>query len=79
MTHPAVCQAVAVMSADGEPHAQVIAYVTLVRALSEGSETRTGTGGKDLREYLKERLPQYMVPRVVIVLPSLPLNPERKD
>ena len=40
--------------------------------------TTTSISGADLREYLRQRLPDYMVPAVVALLPNLPLTANGK-
>ncbi|MDY7090919.1 MAG: amino acid adenylation domain-containing protein, partial [Actinomycetota bacterium] len=62
--HPAVAQAVVVVR-ESAGAKQLIGYV--VAPSAEG-----------LREYLAERLPEYMVPAVVVALKSLPLNDNGK-
>jgi acyl carrier protein len=68
--HPAVLQAVAVVDhADG--HGRLIGYVA--------------TGGPDsglddvgLRDQLRRRLPAYMVPAAIVVIPDMPMNANGK-
>ena len=68
--HPEVRQAV-VMAREDEPgEKRLVAYVVPADQRSPRS--------RDLRRYLKENLPSYMVPTAVVVLPSLPLTPNRK-
>ncbi len=64
--HPAVQTGVVIVrtGASGEP--QLVAYVVL-RAAAE-----------DLRAYLRERLPEYMVPSQIVALAELPLTPNGK-
>ncbi|GAA1985295.1 amino acid adenylation domain-containing protein [Catenulispora subtropica] len=65
--HPAVAQAVVVAweSATGK---QLAAYVV----------TADRTGPEDLRRFVGERLPEYMVPAAVMLLDRLPLTPNGK-
>jgi acyl-CoA synthetase (AMP-forming)/AMP-acid ligase II len=49
---------------------KLIAY--LVVDAAEGLATR------DLRDYLKSRLPHYMMPSAFVFIASLPLNPNGK-
>ncbi|MGB8509036.1 MAG: condensation domain-containing protein, partial [Pyrinomonadaceae bacterium] len=37
-----------------------------------------GKAGRELREYMKERLPDYMVPSVIVALDEMPLNANGK-
>ena len=64
--HPTVKQAVVIAKPDAQGDKRLIAYVV-------GPSTTD-----DLRAYLKEQLPDYMVPTTVIPLPSLPLNANGK-
>ncbi|CAM2066017.1 Amino acid adenylation domain-containing protein [Sulfidibacter corallicola] len=53
---------------DGEKY--LVGYVTLHE---EGSAQ-----GSELRNYIGEHLPEYMVPAIVVVLDAMPLNPNGK-
>jgi amino acid adenylation domain-containing protein len=64
--HPSVKQAVVVAKTDVHGDKQLIAYVV-------GPSPTEGIG-----TYLKEWLPDYMVPPIIIPLPSLPLNANGK-
>ncbi len=65
--HPEIEQAVVILSAQGsEP--RLVAYVVAEQDLGQG----------ELRGYLKERLPEYMVPAVFVQLEALPLTPNGK-
>ena len=66
LEHPDVCEAVVVVKEDAGGDKRLIAYAV------------GGASGETLREFLGERLPDYMVPSVVIVLESLPRNPNGK-
>jgi amino acid adenylation domain-containing protein len=67
--HPAIAQAVAAVREDAPGEKRIAAYV-VVRG-----EAPTVA---DLRTYLKERLPDYMIPAAVVVLEQLPLTPSGK-
>jgi len=84
--HPQVQQAVALAREDGGPGARrLVAYVVLGEDAG-GKDTRdqeAGSGGtgptvSELRGFLGERLPEYMVPSTYVVLESLPLLPNGK-
>jgi amino acid adenylation domain-containing protein len=75
LAHPRVAQ-VAVQvraTAGGEP--RLVAYVVPVRAGELVSEEALVT---ELREAVRERLPEYMVPSAFVVLEALPLTPSGK-
>jgi surfactin family lipopeptide synthetase A len=64
--HPAVREAAVVARADGGD-TRLVAYVAC-----------GGTSIEDLEAHLRARLPDYMVPAVVMMLPALPLTPNGK-
>ncbi|MGB8509934.1 MAG: phosphopantetheine-binding protein, partial [Pyrinomonadaceae bacterium] len=69
--HGAVRDAVVVAVEDeGSGGKRLVGYVVW------GGEE--GKAGRELREYVKERLPDYMVPSVIAVLDELPLNENGK-
>ena len=68
--HPHVRQAAVVTRPDGSGNSRLIAYV-----VPEGTQAPTADG---LGEFLRQRLPGYMVPAAFVLLPSLPLTPNGK-
>ncbi len=68
-THPDVTQAVVIAREDRHGDNQLAAYVIA---------TGDGPRPDSLREYLRQRLPHYMVPAAVVVLAELPLTPNGK-
>ncbi|MBZ5569981.1 MAG: amino acid adenylation domain-containing protein [Acidobacteriia bacterium] len=68
--HAAVGQAVVVAREETPGDVRLVAY--LVARPQASIETGA------LRAYLRERLPEYMVPSAFVVLPALPLNPSGK-
>ena len=69
-SHPGVRQCVVTAREDEAGEKQLVAYV-----VQEG-EMEPGAG--ELRNYLKERLPEYMTPRWFVQLGELPLTPNGK-
>src|SRR5207244_10746513 len=70
--HPAVKQVVVLAREDERGEKRLLADVVP----SRGQVTEVH--GEDLRSYLKQRLPDYMVPQAVILLPKLPLTANGK-
>jgi non-ribosomal peptide synthetase component F len=68
LSHSGVRQAAVIVREDGEK--QLVAYVVP----AEGSACTTA----ELRDHLKRKLPEYMVPTAYVSLPALPLTPNRK-
>jgi len=69
--HPAVAQAAVIARGEQQTERRLIGYVVRNGNSLEG-------GGSALREYLRSRLPEYMVPKVMMELESLPLTPNGK-
>jgi len=85
--HPSVQQAVVVAWKERSSVASLIAYVVPASgaALSEskGEKARVEPGRNEaepvqLREFLRTKLPEYMIPSVFVNLESLPLTPNGK-
>jgi amino acid adenylation domain-containing protein len=70
-THPAVREAAVVAGEDEHGGHRLLAYVAPAAA---GPETAAG----ELRDFLKARLPAYMVPSDFVTLAALPLTPTGK-
>jgi amino acid adenylation domain-containing protein len=69
--HPAVGHCAVVLH-DGNQRKQLVAF--FVRSSSDG----TGTASSTLREHLKTKLPEFMVPTRFVPVSSLPLTPSGK-
>jgi acyl carrier protein len=68
--HPSVLQAAVLMREDAQRNSQLIAYIVRKPAME--------VTANELREYLKNRLPEYMLPVGFASLDSLPLTPAGK-
>ena len=68
--HPAVRDAVVIADRNRQRESRLVAYVVSTDGATSGST--------DLRAYLRERLPEFMVPNVFVHLDSLPLTPNGK-
>ncbi|MEU2561070.1 condensation domain-containing protein [Streptomyces longispororuber] len=83
--HPAVAQAVVTVGAKGTRH--LVGYVVPTAAGTGGDTGRpdepgvgltAGLSVTELRRFVSERLPEYMVPSAWMVLDRLPLGPNGK-
>ncbi|MEH2155518.1 amino acid adenylation domain-containing protein [Nostoc sp.] len=68
-THPQVEQTVVVLQTDTAENERLVAYVAKKYSSLTPSE---------LRRFLQQKLPAYMIPSAFVVLPELPLNPNGK-
>ncbi|MBA4495176.1 AMP-binding protein [Paenactinomyces guangxiensis] len=69
--HPAVNDAVVVVREDEQTNQNLVAY--LVKAKEREQEQE-----KEFRSFLKEILPEYMIPNLFVFLPKLPLTANGK-
>ncbi|HCF30316.1 MAG TPA: non-ribosomal peptide synthetase, partial [Cyanobacteria bacterium UBA11049] len=86
--HPEIEEAIVVAPKDELENHRLVAYIVFnpkSRHLLYAGEPVHRSGFKipnpksnDLRLFLKEKLPDYMIPSAFVVLPSLPLNPSGK-
>ncbi|MEW6083605.1 MAG: amino acid adenylation domain-containing protein [Chloroflexota bacterium] len=78
-SHPSVKQAVVVAWKERSSEASLVAYVVpaeIEKARVEPS--RNEADASQLREFLRAKLPEYMVPSLFVNLESLPLTPNGK-
>ncbi|HJR08149.1 MAG TPA: amino acid adenylation domain-containing protein [Pyrinomonadaceae bacterium] len=68
--HPGVTEAVAVARDEPDGGKRIVAYVV-------GAQSY-GTSAAELRSYLKQKLPAYMLPALFVMLDELPLTPNGK-
>jgi amino acid adenylation domain-containing protein/non-ribosomal peptide synthase protein (TIGR01720 family) len=68
--HPAVRESVAAVKEDGAGNKRLVAYVV--------EEPGNQVSARELRENVKERLPEYMVPTQLMKIDALPLTPNGK-
>ena len=68
--HPSVCQAVVSTHQDVRGEKRLVAYVV--------SDREHAPTASDLRSFLKDKVPEYMVPSVFMLLDSLPTMPNGK-
>jgi acyl carrier protein len=68
--HESVREAVAVAREDGSGVKRVVGYLV--------AEPGAALTGAELREYMRERVPEYMVPSHFVMLERMPLTPNGK-
>ena len=69
-SHPSVKQAVVLARENQDGAKRLLSYVVLRSDLTTGTD--------ELRTYLKQQLPDYMVPAAIMPLPRIPLTPNGK-
>ncbi|MGH3941131.1 MAG: amino acid adenylation domain-containing protein [Pseudonocardiaceae bacterium] len=83
VTHPAVAQAVVIASINAPNSTRLVAYIVPVESTnttahdctSESDTNRESTELiPQLRAYLEQRLPEYMIPSVFVFLDTIPLT-----
>jgi surfactin family lipopeptide synthetase A len=74
--HPAVSQAAAAICDDGTGDPRLIGY--FVRSANSANGNGAEADSTALRNYLKSRLPDYMVPALLVELDTLPLTASGK-
>ena len=72
--HASVKQVVVLAREDERGDKRLLAYVVSGR----DSSSKNDISGEDLRAYLKQQLPDYMVPQAVVILAKLPLTANGK-
>ncbi|MCQ4212556.1 non-ribosomal peptide synthetase, partial [Streptomyces longispororuber] len=75
--HPAIGRAVVTVREDPTGTARLVGYVTPAAPDTTGT-TGTPVLDADLRRFVADRLPDYMVPALFVVLDRLPLNANGK-
>lgn len=70
MQHSAVRQAVVVLRTDNPDDPRLVGYVVPADGETPAPDA--------LRDFLKQKLPEYMIPSVFVPLPALPLTPNGK-
>ncbi|MGK7886280.1 MAG: amino acid adenylation domain-containing protein, partial [Crocosphaera sp.] len=78
--HPDVREAVVIVRQDDFDNKQLVAYVVSSLFPDDDDQVITVEGklNQVLRDYLKDKLPDYMIPFAFVLLPSLPLTPNGK-
>ncbi|MBZ5508005.1 MAG: amino acid adenylation domain-containing protein [Acidobacteriia bacterium] len=71
LQHPAVAQAAVIAWGAQQAERRLVGYVAR-------NENGLECGSRALREYLRSRLPEYMVPKVIMEMECLPLTPNGK-
>lgn len=79
LLHPDVKEALVIAREDRPGDRRLVAYVVPVRGMQDGVEAgEHGRFSEILREFLKDALPDYMVPSVFVPLGELPRNANGK-
>ncbi|MGI2903869.1 non-ribosomal peptide synthetase [Tolypothrix sp. VBCCA 56010] len=74
--HPAVQKSVVVVREDDLTHKQLVAYIVPIKLKTEGEYVNQLI--HDLQFYLKQKLPNFMLPSFFVMLDALPLTPNGK-
>lgn len=79
--HPAIKEAVVIDRLDGASNKYLCAYIVTDPQLANSSaaaDTATTLSTAEIRAFLANELPEYMIPSFFVTLPHLPLNPNGK-
>lgn len=73
-THPAICEAIVLARENATDYKKLIAYVVIAPEFNYGSNDLVTT----FREFLANRLPEYMIPSVYVRLDEIPMTSSGK-
>jgi amino acid adenylation domain-containing protein len=76
--HPGVREAVVIAREDASVNKRLVAYVVPDDKLINAESKIQNLKSEELRDRLKQKLPDYMIPSAFIVLDSLPITPNGK-
>ena len=71
--HPAVLESAVLVWSETNARKRLLAYV-----VPDAREQNASLSSSELRQFLQERLPEYMVPSAFVLLEKLPLTPNGK-
>jgi amino acid adenylation domain-containing protein len=71
--HPAVLESAVLVWSETNARKRLVAYV-----VPDAREQNSSLSSSELRQFLQERLPEYMVPSAFVLLEKLPLTPNGK-
>jgi amino acid adenylation domain-containing protein/non-ribosomal peptide synthase protein (TIGR01720 family) len=71
--HPAVLESAVLVWSEANARKRLVAYV-----VPDAREQNSSLPSSELRQFLQERLPEYMVPSAFVLLEKLPLTPNGK-
>jgi len=75
LTHPQVREAAVLVREDDPTQPRLVAYVAVADGLAAGNAAALRA---ELRQWLRRKLPDYMLPSAIVTLESLPQTPEGK-
>jgi amino acid adenylation domain-containing protein len=78
LQHPAVAAAAVALHSAPPAGPRLVAYVVAHGRRAAADEPDAEAFGRELRAFLKQRLPEYMLPAAVVALDALPLTPNGK-
>jgi acyl-coenzyme A synthetase/AMP-(fatty) acid ligase len=77
--HPAVVDAVVAVREDIPGHKRLVGYVVpTIEDSSSGTHEPLSASHDELRHFLQERLPEYMIPAAFMAIQAVPLSPNGK-
>ncbi|MCG6135476.1 MAG: amino acid adenylation domain-containing protein [Nostoc sp. LLA-1] len=76
--HPHVQASCVIAREDNRGDKRLVAYIVLQPEHTCTERSRSTPTVKELRSFLKEKLPEYMIPSAIVILESLPLTPNGK-
>ena len=76
--HPAVREAVVMVQQDVPDDKHLVAYIVFNEQVNNSQSQISNPKSSELRQFLNEKLPEYMVPSAYVVLDALPLTPNGK-